>query len=295
VEDAQASRTAVVVCQGRAAADGRVAPDRFSDPVAMRLLREDERIPVEQVRAGVPPSGWAPRVEFEMVRAAAEVMVPRTVAIDDAVRASAASQVVILGAGLDARAWRMTELAGIDVFEVDHPASQQDKRARVGELPALAGSLRYVPVDFTRDQLDAALAAAGHERSVPTTWVWEGVVPYLRRAEVAATVAVLAGQSAPGSRLVVNYSTPMLSAAAGRLVARAMSGLARRPSLWRGEPRRSSWTPKSMADLLAAHGFITRTDVDLLTVAAGLSMPVRQRRSLRNGRVAVADLPARRP
>jgi methyltransferase (TIGR00027 family) len=234
-------------------------------------------------------------VEFEMVRASAEVMVPRTVAIDDAVRAGVASQVVILGAGLDARAWRMTELAAIDVFEVDHPASQRDKRARVGELPALAGSLRYVPVDFTRDRLDAALAAAGHEPSRPTTWVWEGVVPYLRRADVAATVAVLAEQSAPGSRLVVNYSTPMLSAVAGRLVARAMSGLARRPSLWRGEPRRSSWTPKSMADLLAAHGFITRTDADLLTVAGGLPMPVRQRRSLRNGHVAVADLPARRP
>jgi len=294
VDDAQASRTAVTVCQGRAAGHGRVAPERFGDPVAMRLLREQERVPVEQVRAGVPPRGWAPRVEFEMVRASAEVMVPRTVAIDDAVRAGAAPQVVILGAGLDARAWRMTELAEVVVFEVDHPASQRDKQARVGELPALAGSLRYVPVDFTRGRLDAALAAAGHERSVPTTWVWEGVVPYLRRADVAATLAVLAEQSAPGSRLVVNYSTPMLSAVAGRLVARTMSGLARRPSLWRGEPRRSSWTPKSMADLLTAHGFTTRTDVDLLTVAERLPMPVRQRRSLRNGRVAVAELPGRR-
>src|SRR6266576_3103389 len=103
-----------------------------------------------------------------MVRACAEIIVPRTIAIDDAVRKRHSPQLVILGAGLDGRAWRMTELAGADVFEVDHPASQQDKRERAGDLRPLARSLRYVPVDFTRDRLDVALAAAGHQQSVPT-------------------------------------------------------------------------------------------------------------------------------
>jgi methyltransferase (TIGR00027 family) len=283
-----ASRTAVLVCQGRAAAHGRLAPDRFSDPTARALLRDDERVPVDRVRAGTPPKDWAGRVDYEMVRASAEVMVPRTVAIDEAVRARPAPQLVILGAGLDGRAWRLAELAGVDVFEVDHPASQQDKRDRVGPLEPVAGSLRYVPVDFARDRLDTALAAAGHRRSVPTTWLCEGVVPYLTEAEVTATVAVAADLSAAGSCLVVNYQTPAVSAALGRLVARAMAALARRPSLWRGEPRRSSWTPAAMRDLLSRHGFAPAGDEDLLTVADRLRLPVRQRRSLRNGRVGTA-------
>ena len=150
----QASRNAVLVCQGRAAAHRRVVPDRFSDPTAMTMLRDDERVPVDQVRAGTPPQGAGQRIDFEMVRASAEVMVPRTIAIDDAVRARLAPQLVILGAGLDGRAWRMAELAEVDVYELDHPASQQDKRERAAGLQPLAKSLRYVPVDFTRDRLD---------------------------------------------------------------------------------------------------------------------------------------------
>ena len=277
-----ASRTAVLVCQGRAVAHGRLAVGRFADPTAAVLLRGPELAGVERVRSGVVPQGWGARVEFEMLRASAEVMVPRTVAIDEAVRARPAPQVVILGAGLDGRAWRMPELADVEVFEVDHPSSQRDKRDRVGDLRALAGSVRFVPVDLTRDRLDAALASAGHQPAVATTWVWEGVVPYLRRAEVTATVEVVSDRSAAGSRLVVNYQSPALSAGVGRLAARAMTALA-------GEPRRSSWTPAAMRELLAGHGFTVVSDEDLLTLAGKLPIPVRQRRSLATGHVAVAD------
>jgi methyltransferase (TIGR00027 family) len=285
----RASRTAVLVCQGRAAAHGRIAPGRFADPTATALLRDDERVAVQRVREGVPPRGWSERVEFEMVRASSEVIVPRTVAIDEAVRARLAPQLVIMGAGLDGRAWRMPELADVGVFEVDHPASQLDKRERVGALRPLAVALRFVPVDLTRDRLDVALASAGHRDTVATTWIWEGVVPYLGRAEVAATVNAVAGRSAEGSRLVVNYQSPALSAAVGRLAARAMTALARRPSPWATEPRRSSWTHTAMRELLGAHGFRVRGDDDLVTLAEGLNLSVRQRRSLRTGRVAVAD------
>jgi methyltransferase (TIGR00027 family) len=236
----RASRTAVLVCQGRAAAHGRIAVGRFADPMAMAmaLLRDDERVAVQRVCKGVPPRGWGERVEFEMVQASADVIVPRTVAIDDAVRARLVPQLVIVGAGLDDRAWRMPELADVEVFEVDHPASQRDKRNRVGDLQPLAKSVRFMPVDFARDRLDTAVASAGHRPEVATTWVWEGVVPYLSRAEVAATVQAVSGRSAAGSRLVVNYQSPALSAAVGRLAARAMAAMARRRSPWADEPRR---------------------------------------------------------
>lgn len=282
----EASRTAVLVCQDRAAADGRIAVGRFADPVAITMLRDGERVPVDQVRAGTPPAGWAERVDYEAVRACAELMVPRTIAIDAAMRARPVPQLVILGAGLDGRAWRMKELAGVDVFEVDHPASQHEKRDRIGGEVPLARSLRYVPVDFTRDRLDVALAEAGHQPSVPTTWLWEGVVAYLHRPAVAATVAVVSGLSAPGSNLIVNYQSPSVLAAVGRIVARAMNASARRRSPWADEPRRSAWTPEAMRRLL--NGFTVTSDDDLLGLARRLSSPVRHRISLRTGRIAVA-------
>jgi methyltransferase (TIGR00027 family) len=286
---AEASRTAVLVCQGRAVAQGRLAVDRFDDPMAMPLLRDDERSAVEQVRSGVAPRGWGDRMEFEMLRATAEVMVPRTVRIDDAVRERRAPQLVILGAGLDGRAWRMEELAGVDVFEVDHPASQQDKRDRTQRLPPPVESLRFVSVDFTRDRLDVALAAAGHREPVATTWIWEGVVPYLTRVEVEDTMRVVDSRSAPGSRLIVNYQAPALVAGVGRVMARAMARTARRRDPLAQEPRRSSWTPTAMGDLLTGHGFSVGSDRDLLTFAADLGLSVKNRRSVRIGRIAVAD------
>ncbi len=284
----EASRTAVLVCQGRAAADGRIAVGRFADPMAITMLRDPERVPVDQVRVGTPPAGWAERVDYEAVRACAELMVPRTIAIDAALREWPAPQLVILGAGLDARAWRMKELAGADVFEVDQPASQHDKRDRIGGEVPVARSLRYVPVDFTGDRLDAALAEAGHQPSVATTWLWEGVVAYLHHPVVAATVITVSGLSAPGSTLIVNHQSPSVLAAVGRVVARAMNASARRRSPRADEPRRSAWTPGAMRRLLGGQGFTVTSDDDLLGLARRFSSPVRHRTSLRTGRIAVA-------
>jgi methyltransferase (TIGR00027 family) len=285
----RASRTAVLVCQGRAAADGLIAPGRFADPTAMALLRPDERAAVQWARDGVTPSQWQQRVDYETVRASAELIVPRTVAIDDAVRAHPSPQLVILGAGLDGRAWRMPELAGVNIFEVDQPASQQDKRDRAAALPGKAPT--FVPVDFGRDRLGEALAAAGHRADRATTWIWEGVVPYLTEAQVAATVAAFAACSAPYSRLIVNFQVPATSAKLGRLVARALMASTGRSSVWAKEPWRSTWTPAAMAGLLARYGYAVTRDEDLLDTAARLATSMRHRRSLRHSRVMVADRP----
>ncbi|WP_101829683.1 class I SAM-dependent methyltransferase [Frankia canadensis] len=303
-----ASRTAVLVCQGRAVAQGRFAPGRFDDPTAAALLRPDERAVVEEARAGVAPASWGPRLTFEMVSACGEVMAPRTVAIDDALREALARpapavQLVILGAGLDGRVWRMPELAGAAVFEVDHPASQRDKRDRARHLAAAgrrpgaapgdtsrSGTLpTYVAVDFSRDDLAAALAAAGHRRALPTAWIWEGVVPYLTRAEVTRTLQVIADQSAPGSRLIVHYHTPSLSAMLGRWSAAVVGRLAGVTSPMGREPNRSGWTARAMRRAVVARGFEVCQDDSLLTLAGALATPIRHRRSLRNGRVLVAD------
>lgn len=258
---------------------------------------------MNEVRAGTPPQGWQARTTYESVRACAEVVVPRTVAIDEALRTRMTGQLVILGAGLDTRAWRLPELTQTDVWEVDHPASQQDKRARLTEaadadadvdavrgpdedaaLPALARSVRFTPVDFAVDDLGAALDAAGHDPSAPTTWLWEGVVPYLTRAEVRATVAAVAVRTVPGSALIVNYQSPSVKAAAGRLLTRVLGS-----SLTSGEPWRSLWKPRRMTSLLAQYDLRVVSDDTLLALAHTLAGPARGRTSLRSGRVAVAE------
>ena len=284
-----ASRTAVLVCQGRAAADGRIAPDVFHDPVAMELLRPDERVPVQWVRDGAQPKAWADRMAYESVRACASLMVPRTVAIDQALAAHVCPQLVVLGAGLDDRAWRMTELVDVDVYEVDHPDSQRDKQDRVGERVPASRSVRHVAVDFARDPLGARLSSAGHDAAVPTVWLWEGVVPYLTTAQVVETVLTVERRSAPGSRLVVAYQSPSLRASVGMVAARVMTAMARQRSVWADEPRRSSWTADSMRDLLAGHGFVVTSDEDLRTVAERIGAPLTHARSAASGRVAVAD------
>jgi methyltransferase (TIGR00027 family) len=215
-------------------------------------------------------------------------VVPRTVAIDEAVAAAAHGQVVILGAGLDTRPWRLAALAGATVLAVDHPASQADAGARTAGSTPVAGRLELVAVDLATDDLGGALAAAGHDRAAPTTWVWEGVVPYLTDSQVRATVAGIAALSAPGSVLVVQYQTRSWTATAGRRVSGLLARLTGAENPLAREPWRSLWTPASMARLLTGSGFAVASDEDLLTLAGRLGSPATHRRSLGDGRVAVA-------
>jgi len=278
------------VCQGRAVAHGRLAPGRFADPTALALLRDGEAAAVEQARSDEAPKGWRARMTWQVQRINGLVNVPRTVAIDDAVRAGPRAQIVVLGAGLDGRAWRMDELAGVDFYEVDHPDSQADKQDRAAALGEPLAHRLLAPVDFRIDDLGHALAVAGHDAAVATTWIWEGVVAYLTPEEVEASAAVIADRSAPGSRVVVNYQTPSRRATAGRALARALMVIAGARDPMAGEPRRSSWTPQSLSALLSRHGFTIVADNDLFELAKTLPLDLgRGRRSLGSGRLAVAD------
>jgi methyltransferase (TIGR00027 family) len=186
----------------------------------------------------------------------------------------------------------MAELADTIAFEVDHPATQTDKRNRLGDTAAQAKEVRFVSTDFTRQALAADLGRAGQRTDAPTTWVWEGVVPYLTRQQVVATVAAIATRSAAGSRLVVNYQVPSARAGIGQLVGRAMMRLARTPDPWSEEPHRSHWTPDELSSLLGRHGFRSLGDRDLLEVSQRLGLPAHKSDlggSLPNGHVLVAE------
>jgi methyltransferase (TIGR00027 family) len=146
-----------------------------------------------------------------------------------------------------------------------------------------------VPVDLAGSALGPALEAAGHDPARTTTWIWEGVVPYLTRPQVEATVDDVSARSATGSRLVVTYQAPSLVATLGRTLSRVLSALARRTDPLGREPWRSAWTPAAIRSLLAAQGWDVGSDDDMLALAQQLGTPVHHRRSLRTGRLAVAD------
>lgn len=180
----------------------------------------------------------------------------RTIAIDDAVDAAAregSRQLIILGAGLCARAWRLPALASSIVFEVDYPATQSYKRTRLRGLEPKAREVRFVSVDFEKDDLSRSLEAAGHDRSALTTWVWEGVTPYLTPPAVAGTLDVIRERSLRGSVLALTYYTP--GPRGGRLLRwseHAFSAI--------GEPIRGLTTVPEMHRLLDAKGFHVTAD-----------------------------------
>lgn len=113
-----------------------------------------------------------------------------------------AEVVVILGAGMDTRPYRLPELRDIPVYEVDLPANIDRKRKALrGAAP---GNVTLVPLDFETQQLTATLAAAGYPAGATTLFIWEAVTQYLTEAGVRATFDFLA--AAPNdSRLVFTF------------------------------------------------------------------------------------------
>ncbi len=143
------------------------------------------------------------------------------VATQAALRAAPGAQVVLLGAGMDARAWRLSPPAGVPlcarVIEVDRDDVLRAKAALLASLPGgtprltLCSAYAAVACDLSSPSWPAALRAAGHEPSVPTVWLLEGLLYYLPPAAVDTLLRAAAGASAPGSALVSScVNTPAL-------------------------------------------------------------------------------------
>jgi methyltransferase (TIGR00027 family) len=190
--------------------------------------------------------------------------VARTRLIDDLVTHARSSigQLVILGAGFDARAYRLPGLEQVTVFEVDHPATQLAKREVLGRVLAgvaagdpLAWHVRLVPVDFERDDPGQALRAAGYRDDTPSLFLWEGVTNYLTPAAVDQTLGAVRGlaAAAAGSLLVFTYvDRAVLAGDYSRFpeARRWVKGVRRR-----GEPWRFGLAPAEVAEFLSHRGF----------------------------------------
>jgi len=161
------------------------------------------------------------------------------------------AQYVILGAGLDTSAYRDSSTQA-RIFEVDLPATQEWKRARLREAGmTVPPSLQYVPVDFERIGLAEGLARAGFDASAPTLFSWLGVTMYLDTAAVIETLRFIAG-CAKGSAVLFEYVVPL--AGLPPMMRIAMEQLTAQFAE-RGEPWKTFFEPEVLAGLLVSLGF----------------------------------------
>jgi methyltransferase (TIGR00027 family) len=208
VKEGQASRTAEYMALFRAIESSLPADKRlFEDPFARRFLSPPLgvvatlcRLPgVAELLSRFLDRRWA---------GARSSAVARTRFIDDMIGTALArgiDQVVILGAGFDARAYRLHGPTNLTVFEVDHPDTLAKKQA-VLERASLdvPSGVRFVGIDFTSADLERVMAAAGYSKLARTFILWEGVTNYLTDAAVDTTLRWCA-QAATESQLLFTY------------------------------------------------------------------------------------------
>jgi methyltransferase (TIGR00027 family) len=199
MESGQPSRTARAAGAHRAAHQILESGCIFADPLAMPLLGETPEIVVRQAE------------EHRSNRRMRLFVAARARFAEDALAAAAelgVSQVVVLGAGLDTYAYRGALRDHLDIFEVDHPATQAWKRTRLSEagIP-IPARLTFAPVNFERESLVDGLAAVGFNQERKTFFTWLGVVPYLTESAIWTTFGFIASLL-NGAHVVFDYGDP---------------------------------------------------------------------------------------
>ncbi len=223
----------------------------FSDPFASKILDDETRARLDETAAD--PS----------LRPMRLFIAARSRFSEDALETGVARgvrQVVVLGAGLDTFSLRNPYAdLGVRVFEVDYPATQQWKRERLNEAGlAIPGSLTFAPVDFERQSLADGLKAAGFRSDRPAFFQWLGVVPYLTREAVSATLHFIVG--VPESEVVFDYAEPFENYPAERR--EHVMAVAARAALL-GEPWLSLFAPCELSEMLREIGFGEMEDLGL--------------------------------
>jgi methyltransferase (TIGR00027 family) len=117
------------------------------------------------------------------------------------------SQIVLLGAGMDTRAFRFQEKnRGATIFDLDIHATQRYKRkvlARKKIVPP--AELVFAPIDFNKQLLADVLAQAGYRTWQQTLFLWEGVTMYLEAESVDSTLAFIRSSAGEGSTIIFDY------------------------------------------------------------------------------------------
>ncbi|MBO1416414.1 SAM-dependent methyltransferase, partial [Streptomyces sp. FH025] len=192
-------------------------------------------------------------------------IVIRTRFLDDLLRQACASgirQVVLLGAGMDSRAFRLDWPQGTRLFEVDTAAPLDFKASVLHQERAVTRCERITVAADLREDWPAALTAAGHDPAAPTVWIAEGLLIYLPEDAVELLLARIGARSAPGSRMGLTLGP---RGVIERFGADAAPGSA--ASLWVSE------TPDDPVEWLAGHGW-EATSHTLRERAAAYGRPI---------------------
>jgi methyltransferase (TIGR00027 family) len=258
MQDDRPSHTAFRAALSRARHQLLDAPPVFHDPVALRIIGPAAADAL--ARAGA-------RGDNLFLRGIRAGLVARSRIAEDALHQAVkagASQYVVLGAGLDTFAQRNPYGAGtLQVFEVDHPATQAWKRRLLQEagLPGEQEALCWVPMNFERDSLATALRNAGFRPDRPAFFSWLGVTMYLPPAATLATLREIAGLAQAGGGIVFDMlDHPSRLPVWRRLLLRAL----RRRFQRMGEPWLGFFVPEALHAEMAAMGYedICRHDAE---------------------------------
>ncbi len=187
-------------------------------------------------------------------------------------------QYTILGAGLDSWALRH-QPAGVQVYELDRPATQQWKAARVvdrlGQLPE---HLTLIPIDFETQAIAEALHKSSFDPRSLSVVSWLGTIYYLTTEAIERTFASLATVCAPGSRIVFDYFEPKSKMSPEDL---QLFEVVDRGGTRRGEPLKTLMDSVAMERMLNSTGFHVVEDLPAAEIrqrylrqhAVGLDIP----------------------
>jgi methyltransferase (TIGR00027 family) len=253
VKDNLPSRTAYDVAMSRAAHQMFDLPRVFEDPVALAILGPKATGAIRSAER---------RFNSVYARYLRAFLVARSRLAEEALAEAVARgvrQYVLLGAGLDTFAFRNPHAAaGLRVFEVDHPATQEWKRQLVSQAHLKPpGPLVYVPVNFEREQLAERLQANGFHAEDPAFFAMLGVSMYLSNASILATLRFVAQSTVARSGIIFDYLTmPPRWQLLRRL---GMKALMRRVAA-AGEPWQTFFDPLQLHAQVSRLGFATVRD-----------------------------------
>jgi len=257
-------KTALSVARVRASESRR--PDRlFNDPFAAAFVAAWRQPAPGAELSGDPDPDPDPDPGADtdpQRRARAFHVVIRTRFYDEYLLAACAGgcqQVVVLGAGLDTRAFRLAWGDEVRLFELDQAALLAFKFSVLVEQGAVPRcNLTAVPVDLRHDW-PAALLAAGYDPERRTAWLAEGLLVYLDAAEAARLLESVTKLARPGDRLAMERGSTAPAASSGPdsgaddVTALWQGGLGSDPNRWLAE---RGWQPEThdLGDLAAGYG-----------------------------------------
>jgi methyltransferase (TIGR00027 family) len=256
------------------------------DPFAMRFLPPVHRFLVHLLRIPVLGPFLLSKRERQIPGVMGNLLC-RTRFIDETLceaQRAGIKQLVILGAGLDSRAYRLRDDA-VQVFEVDHPATQAWKQSRVMRSCPVKQVI-FVPFDFETQELTEIMSSSGFQTEVVSIFIWEGVTQYINAEAVDRTFAYLADASTTDSLLVFTYIHKGILDGSVQLPG-AKEFLAELES--QGEPWVFGIDPAELSGFLAERGFTLLEDVGAHEYRTRFLQPLGRKIDLFEGeRVAVA-------